>query len=68
LAEVAPADVASAIDAPLLAGGESDATVGQLEIEVSETAADGVSISTGDGMTTIGLPFADKASPGSSYV
>lgn len=66
VAQVAPADVASAIDAPLLAGGESDATVGQREIEVSETAADGVSISTGDGMTTIGLPFADKASPGSS--
>lgn len=56
----------SAIDSPLITGGESTVTLDQLEVEVSTAAADGVSISAGEGVATIGLPFADKASSGSS--
>lgn len=66
VANVAPADVAATIDAPLLVGGESTVTINQLEVEVSRTAADGVSVSAGEGVATIGLPFADQASAGST--
>lgn len=66
VAKVAPADVAATVDIPLLVSGESTVTIDRLEVEVSTTASDGVSISAGDGVATIGLPFADEASAGSS--
>ncbi|MGO2643131.1 hypothetical protein [Brevibacterium aurantiacum] len=66
VAKVVPADVTAAIDTLLLADGGGTVTIDQLEVEVSAVAADGVSISTGDGVATIGLPFADEADVGSS--
>lgn len=66
VAKVAPADVAATIDTPLLAGGERTVTIDRLEVEVSSSAADGVSVSAGEGVATIGLPFANEAGDGSS--
>lgn len=66
VAKIAPADVAASIDTPLLAGGQSTVMINRLKVEVSAAAADGVSISTGDGSATIGLPFADEVSAASS--
>lgn len=66
VAKVAPTDVASTIDAPLLAGEESAVILDQLEVEMSAAAADGVSISAGEGVAIIRLPFADRAGAGYS--
>lgn len=66
IAGVAPSDVAAAIDAPLLLGGESTKSIEGLAVGVSAEATDGVSVSTGEGVATIGLPFATEAGRGSS--
>ncbi|KLD32004.1 hypothetical protein TB15x_23175, partial [Xanthomonas perforans] len=66
VARVAPHDVNAAIDTPLLTGGESNVSVEGLNIAVSSDATAGVSVSAGEGFATIGLPFAEDASEGTS--
>ncbi|MBT2495684.1 hypothetical protein J7E45_08690 [Microbacterium sp. ISL-59] len=66
VANATPADVAAAVDVPLLGAGESAIAIDRLEVEVSSEAAHGVSISAGEGTATIGLPFAGEANAGVS--
>lgn len=41
-------------------------TLDQVRVDVSPTATDGVTVATGEGATTIGLPFSDEAGGGVS--
>lgn len=66
VANVAPTDVAAAVDSPLLAAGETEVILDELVIEAPSDATDGLSVSLGTDVTTIGLPFAESAEEGVS--